>query len=261
MPMTHRLLSFAATVILCLLLAIPCRSEEIVLAADMWCPYNCAPDTDRPGFMVEIAREVFAQHGIDVSYRVMPWSRAIAEARQGGVDGVIGAARPEVEDFSLPGVEQGMSTIIFLTDRKTDWRFTGTDSLVSIRLAVVQDYSYNPAMDEYIESHGEDEPHLHVSTGNTAFIQNLTLLDKGRVAAILIDRDVFSHFIHTSGKRNHYTVAGTLAADPVFIAFSPNLPRSGEYAAILTRGMHELRASGRLAEILARYGLSDWQNQ
>jgi polar amino acid transport system substrate-binding protein len=48
--------------------------------------------------------------------------------------------------------------------------------------------------------------------------------------------------------------------NPLYIAFSPSDPRSPAYAALLSEGVVRLRASGRLAAILARYGLADWED-
>ena len=44
-----------------------------------------------------------------------------------------------------------------------------------------------------------------------------------------------------------------------YIAFSPALPESEQLADILTQGIREFRRTGRLEEILARYGLRDWK--
>lgn len=53
--------------------------------------------------------------------------------------------------------------------------------------------------------------------------------------------------------------AGSVGPTENFIAFSPVNPKSREYAAILDRGMAEMRASGRLRQILQRYGVKDWK--
>ena len=59
-----------------------------------------------------------------------------------------------------------------------------------------------------------------------------------------------------------------VAAQPIeeansllYIAFAPAqvCPQCTEYAQTLSRGMSQLRQSGELGEILARYGLRDWQ--
>ncbi|MTI42814.1 polar amino acid transport system substrate-binding protein [Roseibium hamelinense] len=45
---------------------------------------------------------------------------------------------------------------------------------------------------------------------------------------------------------------------PIYIALSPAKDHSKELAAQLDAGMAELRASGKLNEILGKYGLKDW---
>ena len=45
----------------------------------------------------------------------------------------------------------------------------------------------------------------------------------------------------------------------VYIAFSPADPNAKADAALLTAGIVDMRASGRLAAILARYDVRDWK--
>ena len=42
---------------------------------------------------------------------------------------------------------------------------------------------------------------------------------------------------------------------PLYIAFSPNNPKSGEYAKALSEGMTRLRKSGKTEAIMQQYGL------
>jgi polar amino acid transport system substrate-binding protein len=44
---------------------------------------------------------------------------------------------------------------------------------------------------------------------------------------------------------------------PVFIAFSPSVPQARTLAQIMDRGIDRLRASGRLAKIMATYHVPD----
>ncbi len=44
------------------------RGEVLVIAADLWCPISCAADSPRPGIFVELARDIFAEAGIQVRY-------------------------------------------------------------------------------------------------------------------------------------------------------------------------------------------------
>ena len=55
-------------------------------------------------------------------------------------------------------------------------------------------------------------------------------------------------------------IGGSLSATAHYIGFSPENPKSEEYARILDQGMRELRASGELEKILQKYGMSDWKD-
>lgn len=69
--------------LLALLLTEKSIGDEITLRADEWCPYNCAPDADKKGFMVDIATAVFEEAGHKVDYKLMPWARAVADTKEG----------------------------------------------------------------------------------------------------------------------------------------------------------------------------------
>lgn len=55
----------------------PVFGETITLVADEWPPFNSVPGSAREGFLVDVARTVFSQNGIGVSYRLLPWKRAL----------------------------------------------------------------------------------------------------------------------------------------------------------------------------------------
>ncbi|MNT92496.1 hypothetical protein D3C72_2337940 [compost metagenome] len=51
-----------------------------------------------------------------------------------------------------------------------------------------------------------------------------------------------------------------LADDPfLYVSFSPANPKSPQYAALITKGISELRQSGELKKILDKYGVLDWE--
>ncbi|MCF8076816.1 MAG: transporter substrate-binding domain-containing protein [Desulfotignum sp.] len=76
---------------------------DLLRAADPWCPYNCEEADPHPGFMVEMARQVFEKHGIRVTYVTVPWAHAIYGTRTGQYDGIIGAGRIDalIEDRAV----------------------------------------------------------------------------------------------------------------------------------------------------------------
>ncbi len=254
---------FTVTMILTTVCPAVCPAETLTLQADEWCPYNCEPGSDKPGFMVEIARAVFEPLGHSINYAVTNWSRAIMMARKGRIHGIIGATKSEVPQFIFPGIENGFAGGAFFVREGYGWRYSGLDSLADVRLAVIQDYGYG-VIDPYIETH-QSTDRVIVNAGENALELNIKLLLKGRADAVLATGPVLRNTASEMGVMDRIEYAGgdgeTGENNLVYIAFSPENPRSKAYADQLTQGMKDLRSSGRLAEILARYGLEDWEGR
>ena len=66
-------------------------AETLTLVADEWCPYNCTPGDEKPGFLVEIVKKVFEPQGFTVDYKIVPWARAIRDTRAGRYSAILGA--------------------------------------------------------------------------------------------------------------------------------------------------------------------------
>ena len=235
------------------------NADEIRLSADEWCPYNCAINDTRPGFVIELARSIFKKKGHSITYELIPWNRAILEARKGTYHGLIATTPEEVPDFIFPGEEQAKSSMSFWVKKGTQWRFSSLQSLDNIRLGGIDDYSYSYEVDTYIQNRKNDDSRLQISYGENALETNVNLLLKDAITAFIADRDVMGYHIFTRELSDRIVEAGFLNSVPVYIAFSPKHPKSKEYAQILSEGIKELRSSGELATILKKYGLKDWK--
>ena len=252
---------FLFILVLVLSTVLPLRAATITLAADLWCPYNCRPGNDRPGYVVELAQKIFAPAGITVKYQLMNWSRAILMARRGKISGIIGAAVAEAPDLVFPVEPVGVSVNSFWTTRKSSWRYAGPDSLDGLQVGVVKGYDYGDELNAYLDR-GRNS-HVRFVGGEHAIEKIIQALDTGRIDVVIDDESVFRYTAENLGKMADFRLAGKEAPqsdDYVFIAFSPRDPRAGEYAQMFTRGIRRLRSSGELDTLLARYGLQDWQS-
>ena len=242
------------------LLCLPtARADVITLVADAWCPFNCAANGEHPGLMVETAREVFAAAGHDVLYVEVPWSRAIKQVREGRATAVLGAVHREVPDFVFPQEPLGVVSNAFFVRAGEHWKYDGPQSLAGLRLGVVQDYDYGGELQDYIDGHANDPGHVQFALGEDPLATNIHKLLRGRIDVVVATEAVGRWAIRTLGVENWVAVAGDDGSElELFIAFSPALDESPEYARLLDEGVRRLRASGRLAEILAAYGIRDW---
>ncbi|HLO77134.1 MAG TPA: transporter substrate-binding domain-containing protein [Magnetospirillum sp.] len=235
------------------------QADVITLRADEWCPYNCAEGSDKPGYGIEIAKEIFAKAGHTVEYKTMAWARALEEARKGTVMAVIGADKVEAADFVFPDQSVAVIDNTFVVKKGGAWKYMGVASLEKIKLAGIQGYSYSGEIGDYVNANSKNPARFDMVGGDNALEMNLKKLVAGRVDATVDAKPVLAYKLAQMGLADKVEFAGSVDPSDIYIAFSPANPKSKEYAQILGKGIADMRASGRLKQILDRYGVSDWK--
>jgi polar amino acid transport system substrate-binding protein len=225
--------------------------ETITLVADPWCPYTCAEEDERPGYMLEIAREALALHGITVRYKVVPWSRAVEQTRTGRYTAIVGAAPGDAPDFIYPATLQGMSDMRLWVRNDASWTYAGLKSLAGQRIGAIADYAYGEVLDRYIEEHAEDKDRVQMIGGDNALTLNIRKLRAKRIDVMPEDANVIKHYASTHGTlgikpAGSATTPEHAEDNNLFVAFSPKNKESERYAALLDKGVKQLRKSGRL---------------
>ncbi|NOT80704.1 MAG: transporter substrate-binding domain-containing protein [Bacteriovoracaceae bacterium] len=235
------------------------KADEINLGADLWCPYTCEPGSSMPGFMIEIAQEVFKKHGHTIKYQNLSWARALADARIGRIDGAVGALRKEVVGFMIPQIANGNLLNYFYTLSTDPWFYKDEKSLYNKTFAVINGYSYGAVVDKLIEN---KHPSLKSMAGDDVLTRMIQMTSTKRIDGFIEDPAVLSFSLKKRKlKSSDFKIASpNMATDPdLFIAFSPKNPKSKEYARLLDEGMNEFRKSGKLKEILNKYSVKDWK--
>ncbi|MGR3542582.1 MAG: substrate-binding periplasmic protein [Hasllibacter sp.] len=233
-------------------------ADRIVLRADPWCPYNCAPGSERPGFMVEIAREALAPYGHEVVYENAPWSRALAQAQSGEIAGAIGAAPEEAPDLLFgPPLGLFQEAAAFRAGERID--FADPAALAALRIGTIRGYDYDPPLGPVVAANRGDATLVQEMGGEAPLQANLRKLTGGRIDVIPDVAAVLEAAVHEAGLTDRVEVRTFTTGDHVFIAFTRAHPRAATWNAQLAEGVGRLRASGRMDQIMARYGLSDWE--
>jgi len=164
-------------------------AETVRLVADPWCPYNCNPDNDQPGFMVEIAQRVFQESGYQVEYHLRPWLRALQDARNGEFHGVIGATRSEAPNFIFPDLAQGKMAMVFWTLGDSTWQYQDVKSLENQYVAVIAGYSYGGVIMDLLRNE-QHRPYVTELHGESPLENGLAMLERGRIQVLLEDEHV-----------------------------------------------------------------------
>lgn len=235
-------------------------AETITLVADEWPPFNAVPNSQKEGLLVDVARTVFEEKGIQVSYQILPWKRAVEMTRDGLHNGLIGASKTDAPGFIFPDEELSRNYISFYVRKGSKWKFVNRKDVEQVALGVISGYDYRKWLLEYITAYQDNPDRIQIMTGDKPLERNLLKLIDGRIDAVVDNGAVIINVARNMGVQDKIALAGR-GTEPsnIYIAFSPNHPESKKYAAILSQGMLELRKDGRLQKILLKYGLTDWK--
>ncbi len=247
-----------AAVLGTLALATAATAEAVSIRADQWCPYNCEPGSDRPGYMIEILQEALGPHGHTIDYQTMNWARSLASAEEGSIDGVVGASTDEAPGFHL-GPVLGQWDLAVAVRKGESFDVGAADPFAGRSIGVIRGYDYGGAVADYVAANAADDRIVQVAGGEAPLETNLRKLEAGRVDLVPDDAAVLRYTIADLGLEGAFDLVSMEEPSPLYAAFSPRGARSADYAAMLAAAVDELRASGRLDEILARYGLTDWR--
>ncbi|HEY9032386.1 MAG TPA: transporter substrate-binding domain-containing protein [Pseudomonadales bacterium] len=248
--------------LLLMTLVVPVMADTVSLRADPWYPYNGQPDALQPGYMIEIARQIFAEQGLALDYRLLNWERSLAGVREGTIDCVVGAYKSDAPDLLFPEHSFGLDTIgFFAAGAASDWRYEDMRSLYNKRIGVIASYSYGSEIDRFVADNA-DSHWVHTARGNQPLQRNIQMLLAGRLDLLIESVVVMQATLAAMGLSGSVHEVDRLdAADPLYIACSPAVAAGADYIRILDEGMRRLRESGELERILSRYGLSDWQTR
>lgn len=236
-------------------------AAEIRIRADEWLPYNGGSNMKPPGYMIEMAKLIAERNGHTIQYRHMPWEDALDGTRQGSFDCVVGAYKSDAEGFAFPARGWGYGDNAFFGFSDNPWRYNGIASLEGVRVGVLEGYSYGDELDAYIEQH-KDNPEriVVVPVVGRAIVKLMANLVSRRIDVFLEDSNVAAYGITQARMEEGRIISLGEAseAEEVYIACTPADPRGRKYADMFDQGLTQLRASGELAQILAKYGLKDW---
>jgi len=240
-------------------IASPAAPEVIMLNADRWCPYNCDPASDHPGYMIEVVKAIFEPE-YKIEFAEMNWARALEETRKNRSQAVLAAAKSDAPDLIYPELHFGVSTFCFYTRKGDSWAFSGYPSLEGIKLAIINSYSYGEGLDSYLKRYGNDPTHVDMVAGNDALTVNLKKMQRDRVRVDVDDEYVVRYVLSKEpALAIDVRKAGCDTSDLIFVGFTSKHPKAALWAKQFTDGLRQLRQSGRLKTILAGYGLTDWE--
>lgn len=243
------------SVIMLAVFAINLHAQTISIRADYWYPMNGDPTSEKPGYMIELAKAIFEPQGITVDYQLKPWSRSIQETRIGKSDCVVGAYKVSVPDFIFPKQHWGLDQTLFYTLANDDWRYLGdVRALDKRKMGVISDYSYGKKLDEiFIKINAQS------AKGDNALETNIKKILTGRIDTMIESHYVMANKLMEMQLSDKIISAGdTQQGAPMYLACTPNTTRTQKFITLVNQAMPKLKVSGQLQKILSTYNIESW---
>jgi len=244
-----------------MLITWPAYAEKNIIhvGADPWCPYNCSPDEQHKGLMIDVASEALALSDFTLKYKIINWARAKRMVSLGELDGIVGMARaPTSEPYYLfPNTALGQSQICFYRIADSQWQYQSIESMASQRLGWINDYRFsNDDLDQWVIQNKQTDRIVNVA-GVDVYPRLFKLLQVKRITTFAEDKNVIAFELKKVKLEHEIEMAGCLdSIDEVHLAFSLKAKDNKIWAKALDKGVEQLRQNGRLASILGYYGLT-----
>lgn len=238
---------------------VPAKAETITIVADEWCPYNCAPDTEKLGIFIEIAKKAFEPKGITIDYKIIPWARAVEETRSGKFTAITGASRGDAPDFIFPKTPQTYSVMSFFVPTESTWAYENEESLKNISVGVINGYSYGTEFDTYVKKNLANPKYIQEVSGDDSLEINTNKLLKKRIGALIESGTVMKYYLAENDLSEKIKEAGSLPVDgdqALYIAFSPKNKNAAKYAEILSNTTKAMNESGEMKTLFEKYNIT-----
>ncbi len=232
--------------------------QVIRLVSDEWCPYTCSEHATNRGLMVDIVTEIMEPQGFLIEYNVMPWSRAKNYVTNGRADVALGISKVTTDNLLVNNEALCFDETVLVWRRGEGKVYTGPEildeSVVGVSDANV--FDNNGELDEYIlRRTTKRNKMVTLYEGDTPELLLRMLLGR-HIDVFPENRQVISHLIKSGGHEARVELSLTGKGNNLYVALSPS-DRGQQYAEMIDAGILELKDSGRMQELLQKYGLDN----
>lgn len=224
------------------------QAATITAAQDPWAPF-VQKDKSNPGVSVEILMEAFKTQGHQVDFKIMPWTRALNEVKEGRVDVLVATwyttERTAFLKYSDPYLENSLK---FIKRRGDDFEYNGMESLTGKTVGIIRNYGYG---DEFLGASNFKKPEAN------DLVSNAKKLMAKRIDLTLEDELVAKSTLSGAGMNlaDFDFTSNALSVNPLHVTSGLANPNSAMYIEAFNKGLAEIKSNGTFDSILAKYGI------
>lgn len=203
----------ATTLYVVVLLSCPALAEELVFGFENYPPYEYMEGNEAQGTSVDMVRKASLRLRYTPVFQLTPWSRAIMDAEEGKIHGIMSLARNREREEYLYYADEplGHAVVVLLVRNDSGIVIDSLHELQAYTVGVVRDYVY-----------GESFDGLELPTKAAALNDRLLLklLEHGRVDVAVINVHVYRFIAEQEGHDFNIRVLREVGHIPLHLAFS-----------------------------------------
>jgi polar amino acid transport system substrate-binding protein len=211
-----------------------------------------------PGFSIEIVKAVSEKLDWQIKFEIMPFSRQLAATESGTTDALMAVLKSDAPHFVYPSQQIGIASNCFFKRRGTNFYFPDREvPLDHYRIGVTNGFTYG-LIDDYIAENNAKNIMTLSGEDNDVLPRLVKMLTDGRIDTFIEAEAVVNYYLK---KHNIHSIvnAGCTSILDAYIGFSPNNPKSTSRADSFDKAVAELRSEGTIAQILAKYNVTEWR--
>lgn len=237
------------------------HAKTITLASDEWCPYICTT-LDKPGYIVELVKQVLNEPDVEVVFQQMPLSRALSLTEKGEIDIVLALSNEHFQSHKLRSnsVAVGNFSYGYFARKGYNWRYDGDKSLVKLlkqggRLGLIKDYTYSDLVNRLEQEYPNQVFRAH---GEQPLRNLIAMANKDRVDVIIDSYNSINYLTNTYQQQPLVYVGSDSESFPMFIGFSPAF--SQKNIEQFDIDLKAVIASPTTEKLLDKYHVRDWRD-
>jgi len=232
-----------------LLVTTPLTAAPLVIGAeDDWAPY-CVRDKESgqpKGLAPDMVTAIFAEEGIEIAFRSLPFARCMHDAKNGKLAGCFNATITEENRYhyywhDTPMFEEDLAIFALASEQGRDLKLTSLEGkTVGITLGYTYptDFMENPRITRF------------QAKSDT---QILEMLVRGRVDYILMNGMPGYLKIQQKKLEGKVIKVGKLSTDGFWLAFSRNHPQGEVLAKRFEEGLQKIKNKGIYEQLMRHF--------
>lgn len=242
------------------------NDKRIRVRADTWCPYNCDPFSHiKQGSMIEILQQALEPAGYTIDYDVMPWEESLEAGRKGDIDAVVGLTMADGVGFQLPSEPQGIGITCFYGKKggpleSSGFQLSRIEQLLSQRIVVPSGYLFVESLQKHLDAYKHDSNRILWVTSSWPLVDAYRAVFSGEADLFPENQAVINNLMTSLGIRGGGQIVslGCLEGENLYVGFSQKRADASVLAELVTKKIADMRKSGELSRLLAKYGQKDW---